>query len=277
MPILHSSTDVGPADLVDTERYRFDDAQLVASSNRQFAEEGVCVLPGFLRADAVALLVAEADALAPLAHRAHSRATPYLAAPDDSFPEGHPRRTLVHSAVEAVAYDLFPPDSLLRRLYEWDPLKDVVGAILGQPVLHRYADPFGALNLAVMRDGDLLGWHFDMTDFVVSIALQSSIGGGHFLNAKQLRTAEDECYAAVADVIAADDASPRVRTEPMTPGTLMVFNGRNSMHKVSPIEGSLPRYVALLAYDTKVGTDSSRALKLSRYGRLPADPAGAQQ
>jgi len=258
-----------PADLVDAGRYRFDDAELIDTSHRQFVDDGVCVLPGFVRDDAVVALVAEADAIAPLAHRSRSRSTPYLAAPDESFPEGHPRRTIVHSAVEAVAYDLFPDTSLLRALYEWDALKDFVGAILGQPVLHRYADPFGALNLAVMREGDLLGWHFDMTDFVVSIALQSSAGGGHFVNAKQLRAGDDERYDDVAEVLALDDVSPRVRTEPMTPGTLMLFSGRHSMHKVSVVEGPLPRYVALLAYDTKPGTDSSRALKLSRYGRLP--------
>ncbi|MFM7899584.1 MAG: hypothetical protein ACKO97_11560, partial [Actinomycetota bacterium] len=61
-----------------------------------------------------------------------------------------------------------------------------------------------------------------------------------------------------------------VRVEPMTPGTLMLFNGRRSMHRVSPVGGDVPRYVALLAYDTKPGTDSTDELKLSRYGRLPA-------
>ena len=55
----------------------------------------------------------------------------------------------------------------------------------------------------------------------------------------------------------------------MTPGTLMLFNGRRSMHRVSPVVGDVPRYVALLAYDTKPGTDSTDELKLSRYGRLP--------
>lgn len=273
MPIL-STPDHTPVALVDAQRYRFDDAELIARSHEQFVRDGVCVLPGFLGPDAVAQLVAEADELARLAHRAVTRSSPYLATPDESFPDGHPRRTGVHSVVEAVAYDLFPTSSLLRALYEWDELQDFIGAVLGQPVLHRYADPFGALNLAVMRDGDLLGWHFDMTDFVVSIAIQSSIGGGHLLNAQQLRSAGadgmDERYDDVAEVLRDDDRSPRVRTEPMTPGTLMLFSGRTSLHKVSPIEGARPRYVALLAYDTKPGTDSSRALKLSRYGRLPA-------
>jgi hypothetical protein len=34
-----------------------------------------------------------------------------------------------------------------------------------------------------------------------------------------------------------------------------------------PIEGATPRLVALLAYDTKPGTQSSELLKLVRYGR----------
>jgi hypothetical protein len=61
-----------------------------------------------------------------------------------------------------------------------------------------------------------------------------------------------------------------VRIEPMTPGTLMVFNGRWSYHRVSKVQGDVARHVALLAYDTKPGTDSNTELKIGRYGRLPA-------
>ncbi|MDA3020420.1 MAG: hypothetical protein O3B15_08980 [Actinomycetota bacterium] len=68
-----------------------------------------------------------------------------------------------------------------------------------------------------------------------------------------------------------------MRTEPMTPGTLMLFNGRWSMHRVTTIEGPVPRYVALLAYDTKAGTDSTDTLKMSRYGRLPRQNNGDQR
>ena len=51
---------------------------------------------------------------------------------------------------------------------------EFVRVLLGRERLFRYADPLGALNLAVMRDGDELAWHVDQTDFVVSLALQSS-------------------------------------------------------------------------------------------------------
>jgi hypothetical protein len=61
----------------------------------------------------------------------------------------------------------------------------------------------------------------------------------------------------------------RVTSVPMTPGALMLFEGRRSLHRVTPIAASQPRYVALLAYDTRSDTDSSEVLKLVRYGRLP--------
>ena len=54
----------------------------------------------------------------------------------------------------------------------------------------------------------------------------------------------------------------------MTPGTLLVFAGRHSLHRVSPICGPTPRLVALLGYDTKPGTMSSELLKEVRYGRV---------
>lgn len=259
-----------PAEMIDGSRYSLDDDALVASCRTQFESEGVCVLPGFLTAAAVNVMVDEARRLESRAFRSHSSSTPYLTQPDAAYPEGHPQRTLVHSQVEVVAYDQFPTDSALRRLYEWDPMLDFVRRCLGLDVMHRYADPFGALNLSVMRDGDALCWHFDMADFVVSLAIQSSLVGGEFENAKQVRTANEPNFAAVAAVL--DDAAPElVRTEPMTPGTLMLFNGRWSMHRVTTIHGPESRYVALLAYDTEPGTDSSPELKLSRYGRLPGE------
>lgn len=260
-----------PAALVDLDRYPVNDLEvasaIVAGARTALADRGVAILPGFLRPEAVGAMVAEADALAPRGNHQDIEGSPYLGLPDESYPVGHPCRFGSRSALTAVAYDLFPPDSLLRALYEWDPLMAFVSALLDRAPLYRYADPLGALNVASMFDGDELGWHFDQTDFVVSVALQSSDGGGNFENAAWLRAAGDECYEEVAAVL--DGRAPhRVETLPMVPGTLMVFEGRRSLHRVTPVVGDRPRHVALLAYDTEPGTDSTDLLKLVRYGRL---------
>ena len=230
----------------------------------------MAVLPGFLRAGVLPALARECDALAPSGHFSEVQGTPYIDVPDFTLPEGHPRRTLGRTALTAVPYDQFPPTSGLRALYEWEPLLEFVRVLLGREHLFRYADPLGALNLAVMNEGDELAWHFDQTDFVVSIAIQSSEAGGEFEVVPWIRTASDERYDAVRKVQAgAEDAG--VGVVAMTPGTLMLFEGRRSIHRVSPIRGARPRHVALFAYDTKPGTDSSPLLKRVRYGRLPGE------
>jgi hypothetical protein len=116
-----------------------------------------------------------------------------------------------------------------------------------------------------MVDGDELQWHFDQTDFVVSLAIQAADQGGDFEVAPRIRTADDERYDRVAAVLAGDRGE--VVTLPMTAGTLLVFEGRYSLHRVSPVHGPVARHMGLLAYDTVPGTVGSELLRENRYGR----------
>ncbi|HXN87270.1 MAG TPA: hypothetical protein VN867_14445 [Candidatus Binataceae bacterium] len=265
------STEFSPAKLIDLARYPIfdltsDAAQTLTRHCRaQLDETGACELPGFLTPDAVELLTREGDALSSLAYHSVSKGTPYLEIPDSSLPEDHPRRIIDHTSVGVIAYDQFPPDSAMRRLYEWQPLMDFIGAALGKERLYRYADPFGALNLAVMSDGERLHWHYDQTDFVTSIALRAADDGGDFEYVPLIRSATDENYDAVRSLLKGSEQN--VVRVPMHPGTLLLFEGRNSIHRVTAIRGSTTRLVALLAYDTKPGTRSSKLLQRARYGR----------
>jgi hypothetical protein len=266
--------DTDPSDpslLVDLECYPLSDPESeryrasVDEARLQLRANGAAEIPGFVSPAGVAELVRDADALAPRAHRSGGQGTAYLAFPDFSLPPEHPRLQFADYAVRAVAYDITPRDSPLRRLFEWDPLKDLVADVLERGPIFRYADPFGALNLAVMGEGDQLQWHFDQTDFVVSLAIQSADSGGDFEVVPRIRSADDERYADVTAVLAGDRS--RVETLPMTPGTLLIFEGRHSLHRVSPVAGSRWRHVGLLAYDTEPGTMGSDLLRADRYGR----------
>jgi hypothetical protein len=262
---------VAAHDLVDRTRYPVDalaspdGRALVDVCRAQLAADGACELPGFSSAMATKQLAHEASALAPLAHHSRVEGTVYLDLPDDTAPRGHPRRVVGPNAVGAVAYDMFPADSAIRALYEWPALRDLVAACLGVERVFPYADPLGALNLAVMRAGDELAWHFDQTDFVVSLALAPADDGGDFEFVPRIRRPDDEREDEVAAVLAGD--ARRTRRLPMTSGTLLLFEGRYSLHRVTPIVGETPRLVALLAYDTKPGTVSTPLLRLVRYGR----------
>jgi hypothetical protein len=261
-----------PAAFVDLATYPIADLDapaaqsLVARCRAALAETGAAELPGFVTPEATERMVKESDTLVGSGHFAETRATVYLGLPEAGLPGGHPRGRLGgRSAVEAIAYDLVPPSHALRQLYEWDGLMAFVGAALGKQPLYRYADPLGALNVAAMKAGDELQWHFDQTDFVVSIALRDAAIGGDFEYTPLIRSRDDERFSDVARVLDGDRAL--VRTIPMTPGTLLLFEGRNSMHRVTPIEGEQTRLVALLAYDTKSDTVSTELLRRARYGR----------
>ncbi len=273
-------SDTGLLDLVDLGRYPLSDLSgptgrsVVAEARAQLAATGAAELPGFIGAAGVGVLVGDAASLAPRAHHSGGLGTAYLEIPDFGLPADHPRLRFAPYAVAAVGYDVIPRTSPLRRLYEWDRLLELVAAILDRGPLYRYGDPFGALNLAVMGDGDELQWHFDQTDFVVSLAIQSADTGGHFEVAPRIRSADDECYGEVSRVLGGDPAG--VTTLAMTPGTLLIFEGRHSLHRVSPIGGGTLRHVGLLAYDTKPGTMGSDLLRMDRYGRtepFPEPPA----
>jgi hypothetical protein len=257
--------------LVDLGRYPIDDLDgpaAVALAQRCRSEldrSGVSILPGFLTAEATARAVAESEGLASLGHPSDVEGTPYLELPADGWPEGHPRVTWDHTRLTAVAYDRFPAGSVLRTLYESDALLAFLARALGFTVF-RYDDPLGGLNLAVMYDGDRLAWHYDQTDFVVSLAVQESESGGDFECVPMTRAVDDERYDEVAAILSGDES--RLVTIPMTPGTLMLFEGRHTLHRVSAIGGARPRYVGLFGYDRKPGTCSSELLRLIRYGRV---------
>ncbi len=52
------------------------------------------------------------------------------------------------------------------------------------------------------------------------------------------------------------------------PGSLVLFRGRNSLHRVTPAKGSKPRMLAVLAYNTESGISLSESARMTFYGRL---------
>ena len=143
--------------LVDLDRYPVLDTggtaldTVVEAARAQLSGTGAVELPGFLNPTGIAALVDDADEMATRAHHSSGEGTAYLEFPDFSLPEDHPRLTWGRYAVGAVPYDLMPEASLLRRVYEWEPLRHLIEEILDRGTVYRYADPFGALNLSLIH------------------------------------------------------------------------------------------------------------------------------
>jgi hypothetical protein len=167
--------------------------------------------------------------------------------------------------VGVIAYDQYPEISILRRIYEYDPLMKFVGAIMQLPTIYRYGDPMGGLNLSVMVQDDYLRWHFDQTDFVTSLSVQSSDAGGEFEYVPLIRNEKAENYDEVKKLLKGDNS--RVIRIKNHPGTLVLFKGRYSIHRVTPIKGKTSRLMGLFGFDSQPNVCSTPHLLEMRYGR----------
>jgi hypothetical protein len=258
--------------LIDADRYPITDLAGVAArraigeAQAQLLDRGAAELTGFISQAGVATLLDDASRLEPRAHWSEGMSSAYLEPPDPARPDDDPRRWQGRHRLGVVAYDLFPYQSALRRLYESEALRDFIASILDRGPIYPYGDPFGALNIAVMGEGDELQWHFDQTDFVVSLALRPAAAGGDFEFVPRVRNDDRQ----VAQILAG--ARGAVQALSMAPGTLLLFEGRNSLHRVTRVSGPASRLVALLGYDTDQGTMGTVGLHLERYGRtVPYD------
>jgi hypothetical protein len=238
---------------------------LVAKCQADMKRVGACELPDFVTLKALEFLQAESVFLESDAFFKPVVANAYLKPGDDSLPGDHPLNLTEPTRVGVVAYDQFPEISLLKQIYEYQPLMRFVGDILDLKDIYLYGDSMGGLNLSVMQTNDYLRWHFDQTDFVTSLAIQSAESGGNFEYVPMIRSHEHENYTDVKRVLDGDRS--RVIHLANTPGTLVLFQGRYSIHRVTPIVGARPRWIGLFGFDSKEHVESTPHLREMRYGR----------
>lgn len=239
--------------------------RVIEKARAQLNECGAAEMTGFLTPQGIKQLEDESVQLESSAYWNALTGNAYLDEPDSSLPETHVRKWTEITSLGAVGYDQFPAHFLLRRIYEWQPFMNFIQNILGLPELHRYADPMGALNLSVMKQEDYLRWHFDQSDFVTSLSVRNSEKGGEFEYVPKIRGPKEENYSAVQSVL--KGARDKVINIPNCPGTLLVFQGRYSIHRVTRIEGNTSRLMGLFGYAAEPNVMSSEYLRKIRYGR----------
>jgi alkylated DNA repair dioxygenase AlkB len=259
------------ADVVDLDTYPIHDLAgargraLVERCREELSGTGVCSLPGFIRRTAVNRMVEIADAIAGRAWQSDQQHTIYFEQVDESADPGDPRRRTVRSAKHGIAYDYIPTDAPLRRLYESDDMTAFIAAALGKERLYRSADPLDALQITAFEPGDELGWHFDNSEFSMTVMYQPADSGGEFVYVPALRSDEHPNYAEIAKVLAGDES--RVRVMHNEPGTLAFFHGHHALHRVTPVTGSRPRINSVLTYGVVPDMRLSDLTSKLFYGR----------
>ncbi len=241
-------------------------AALVERVRADLAQDGCAVIHKVLTPTGLAAAVAEADAVAPAAHRSFNRTNPYFTADDESLPSNHPVRRFHDRSNAFVPADNFAADGPLRGLYDEPGFDDFIRDCLEADPFHRYADPLADVIINLAEEGPGFPWHFDTNDYTITLAIQTAEEGGAFQYAPNIRTDHDENFDAVARVL--DGVSDRVVNLDLAPGDLQIFLGRHSLHRVAPMAGDRPRYVGIFSYVDEPDMVASPERCRQLYGRV---------
>ncbi len=261
------------AEVLDLDRYPLHapgaeaHAALVARCKADLEREGMFNLVGLVMPDALEMAVGEvrphfADAFFHnRRHNIYFRKAADLAA---DLPSGHPALTEFDTRNHTVCADRIA-GGVIDAVYSWAPFRAFLAEVMEKPELHLMADPLARLNVMSYTDGEALNWHFDRSEFTTTLLLQAPEAGGDFEYRTGLRTEDDPNYDGVARLVRGED--PGVKLLKLAPGTLNVFRGKNTAHRVTPVKGARERIIAVFSYYERPGVMFSEEERVGFYGR----------
>ncbi len=258
-------------DVIDLDRYPLDqldsvDGQaLVKRCRDDLDRDGMFNLAGLMRPEAIENAVSEAKLLFESDAFTHSRQHNIYFLPEiQGLPTDHPAQQKFETINHTICADQIPGSALLR-LYEWPPFAAFLAAVMAKPALYGMDDPLARLNVMGYDQGEALNWHFDRSEFTTTLLLQSPDRGGEFQYRTGLRSDKDANYDGVGEFLQHQQSSARSLS--LNAGTLNVFRGKNTAHRVTPVEGDRKRIIAVFCFYEQAGVQFSNEDRIGFYGR----------
>ncbi len=254
-------------DIVDVDNYDPSNSKFVSRCTRILNEDGVLCLPGYLTSQALKILHLEAVSSQEKAFYCETSHSVYLTSHDTTFPDDHPKNRQVISSKGIIGDDDVSKESVLRVLYDSEDFRGFIKSVTGETSLHSYTDPLSSINIHYAKFGQELGWHFDNSEFAITLLIHKPEKGSRFEFVKNLRDSkvEEMNFQRVGQLLNGE-ITPQYL--PMEPGTLVLFRGRDSIHRVSPNESEETRMLAVLAYNSQPGVELSKSARMTFFGRL---------
>ncbi len=257
------------ATFIDLESYPIDQSgkrrdAVIAGVQAALAQDGCAVLKGFLTEAGIDAVRTEAEAVNELGHRSYSRSNAYFTRDDPTLPSDDPRRRFFERSNNFIPADNFAKEAPLRLIQDFPSFDPFIKECLQEKKFYRYADPLADVIINMAVEGEGFPWHFDTNNFTVTLAIQNAEQGGAFEYAPNIRM-NGENFGEVKKVL--DGTSDRVTTIDLEPGDLQLFRGRYSLHRVAPLAGPTPRYVAIYSYVEEPGMVGTPERVKQLYGK----------
>ena len=256
---------MNPEKIFNLHQHPIQDARYTQSCKAQLDSIGALVMENFLSVDTLESLQNEAREVRPLAYFCSQNHNAYLLDSDPSLPDEHIRNLEQVSDKGCVPHDQIPANSPLRTLYEWPVFRAFLESVLDLSV-YPYADKLSSININYYEQGQQLGWHYDNASFAITLMLQASESGGEFEYLEKVRDREagEQCYADTEAVI---KGNLHTKTLAMGDGALVLFRGRNSLHRVTPVTSVQARILVTLNFNTESGVLLSELVRTTFFGR----------
>lgn len=255
------------ASILNINSHPIDKPDYRAKCKSTLDEDGVLVLNNFLLNDSIRSILEEAKQRAKLAYYCINEHNVYLEPFDNHYLKSHPRNRTVISSKGCITDDQIPQDSALRALYDSKEFRDFLCSVLEEKELYKYDDNLSSINIHYANEGQELGWHFDNSSFAITLLIQKPEAGGEFEYIRDFRNSKnnDNNYDQVLDLINGQMQPTKLT---MDNGSLVLFRGKDAIHRVTPTIGHRTRILSVLAYNSIPGIKLSESARMTFFGKL---------
>ena len=239
--------------------------ELITRCKEDLENDGMFNLDGFLTPFAIKQAVTGVKPVLDSASFLHERShNIYFKKTISGLNTDHPALKQQLTSSRTICADQFL-DNVLIQLYEWPAFADFLAQVMGKDRLYTMADPLARVNVMSYRNGQALNWHFDRSEFTTTLLLQSPDQGGEFEYRTDLRSNDDANYDGVAKLLNNQDSEKNLLK--LAAGTLNVFKGKNTAHRVTPVVGDKERIITVFSYYQQPDVKFSEEERVGFYGR----------
>ena len=239
----------------------------VIQCHNKLNKKSVLKLDNFLSKEAVKNIEIEAEYLKNQAFYCSQFHTILLDKKNKNLDKDDPCNIEVKSDKGCVPHDLIPKNSYLNLLYNSKEFRTFLTNVLNLKKIYPYKDTLSSINYNYYEKGQQLGWHFDNASFAITLMISSPTKGGIFQYVTKGRNFEKK-YIDKKLINNVLKEKEQINELAVKPGSLVLFYGRNYLHRVTPIKSIKGRILVTLNYNLEKGVKLSKNARMTFFGRL---------
>lgn len=235
--------------------------------NNKINNESILQLDNFLTDKALKNIEKEAENLKNKAYYCSQFHTILLNKKNIHLDDDDPCNIEVKSDKGCIPHDMIPEKSYLNKLYNSNEFRNFIKKVLNLENIYPYKDTLSSINYNYYEKHQQLGWHFDNASFAITLMISSPIKGGVFQYLTKGRDHENNYIdkKLIKNVL---NENEEIKELNVNPGTLILFYGRNYLHRVTPIKSNKGRILVTLNYNLEEGVELSENARKTFFGRL---------